>query len=244
MKDKKPVVNGFAPLTNVALCLSALETAIGRAQHLPGLVAFYGPSGWGKSNAATYCANVHRAYHVQVKSMWTRKAFLLALLKEMGVAPADTCYEMVNQISEQLSLSGRPLIIDEFDHLVTQRSVEMVRDIYEGSEAPILIIGEEMLGHKLKQWERFHGRVLQFVPAQPANLEDAEHLREFYVKKAQVEDDMLEYLVERLAGNVRRISTNLTYVEEVGLKEGKRKIDRDWWGERPLITGEVLQRSV
>jgi len=243
MTDKKHT-DSFAPLTNVALCLSALETAMGRDQHLPGLVEFHGPAGWGKSIAAAHARAVHNAYLVQVKSLWTRKAFLLAVLSEMGIAPEDTCYQMADQISEQLALSGRALIIDEFDHLVQQKAVEIVRDIYEGSNAPILIIGEEQLPNKLKLWERFHGRVPNFVAAQPADLEDAKLLRKFYVKKVAIEDDLLEHLVAALRGNVRRISTNLSLIEQEAMKDGKRKVDRDWWGERPLNTGEVPQRRV
>jgi hypothetical protein len=234
----------FAPLTNVALCLSALETAMGREQHLPGMVAFYGPAGWGKTIAAEHAALVHRAYHVQVKSLWTKKAFLLAVLQEMRIAPSETCWAMAAQISQQLSLSGRPLIIDEFDHMVTQKQVELVRDLYEGSDAAVLLIGEEQMPNKLKAWERFHSRVLTFMAAQPADMEDANHLRKFYVKKVQIEDDLLEHALVGHRGNVRRISTQLVIFEQEALKAGKRKVDRDWWGDRPLNTGDVPQRDV
>nr|WP_249123784.1 ATP-binding protein [Pseudomonas aeruginosa] len=71
---------------------------------------------------------------------------------------------MADQIAEELAASGRPLIIDEMDHLVAAGQVELIRDLYESSQASILLIGEEMLPTKLKKYERFHGRVLSWVP--------------------------------------------------------------------------------
>jgi hypothetical protein len=74
-----------APLQNVALCTQALKDAMERPLHLPGLVAFYGPSGWGKTVSATYASNKYRAYYVAAKESWTKKAFLEAILTEMGI---------------------------------------------------------------------------------------------------------------------------------------------------------------
>ena len=45
-------VNTVANLANVSLAVKALERAIDRPAHLPGMVVLYGPSGWGKSTAA------------------------------------------------------------------------------------------------------------------------------------------------------------------------------------------------
>ena len=77
-----------ARLTNVMLGLVALQRAMERPRHLPGMVVFHGPSGWGKSTAAAFTANSTQAYYVECKSSWTRKALLLSILKEMGIEPA------------------------------------------------------------------------------------------------------------------------------------------------------------
>lgn len=244
MVKNDKLVNGVAQLANVAICLSALRRAVERPSHLPGLVCFYGPSGWGKTSAAAVAANVHRAYYVEAKSLWTRKALLVAVLKEMGVTPATTMAEMGDQVSEQLALSGRPLIVDEMDHVVAKGAVEVIRDIYEGSGAAILLIGEEGLPHKLREWERFHGRVLDWVPAQPADIEDARALRDLYCDRVQVEDDLVEHLQAAAGGSVRRIAVNLERVQEEAAKMGLAAIGLEEWGDRPLFTGEPPRRRV
>lgn len=244
MVKNDKLVNGVAQLANVAICLSALRRAVERPSHLPGLVCFYGPSGWGKTSAATVAMNVHRAYHVQIKSLWNRNSLLNAVLKEMGIVPGKNMTQMLDQVAEQLALSGRPLIVDEMDYLVTKRAVEVIKDIYEASGAAILLIGEEGLPHKLREWEHFHGRVLDWVPAQPADIEDARALRDLYCDRAQIGEDLVEYIHAASGGSVRRITVNLERVQEEAAKMGLAAIGLEEWGDRPLFTGEPPKRRV
>lgn len=235
--------NTIAPLQNVALCSQAITNAMNRAEHLPGIIALYGPSGWGKTFAATYSANKHRAYYVQCKSAWTRKAFLKAVLEEMGIAPASTIYEMVDQIAQELALSGRPFIIDETDFLVERKYIEIVRDIYESSFATILLIGEEHLPAKLKKWERFHNRVLNWIPAQPATLSDSKILANIYAPDVAIHDDLLIKVVEASRNVTRRICVNLNKINEISKLEGWDEVDNSLWGKRDLFTGHGSIRN-
>ena len=233
-----------APLTNVSLCMTALTRAVDRPSHLPGMVCFYGPSGWGKSTAAAYAANKQRAYYIECKSTWTRKAVLAAILKDMGIAPANTIYEMADQVCEQLASSMLPLIIDELDHLVNKQAVEIVRDIYEGSGAAILLIGEERLPEKLKRWERFHGRILDWVPAQPADLDDCRHLARLYCRAVTIKDDLLTAIYKASRGSARRVCVNLERVQDEAESNGLAAINLADWGQREFFTGEAPVRRV
>ncbi len=238
------VVKTTAPLANVALCMRALERAMKRPEHLPGIVAFYGLSGEGKTTAAIYAANHYRAYYVEAKDSWTRKAMLLAILNEMGVVPAKTTYDMVSQAAEQLVKSRRPLIVDEMDHIVRRNLVETLRDIYEGSNAPMLLIGEERIEINLRPTDRFHNRVLDWVPSQPASFDDAKHLRGLYCKRVKIADDLLRALHEAVNGNTRRICVNLERVQETALELGKDRIGLDEWNGREFYTGEAKRRQI
>lgn len=237
-----PVNNTIAPLRNVALATSAMQRAVDRPLHLPGMVTFSGPSGFGKSMAAAYVANKFRAFYVECKSTWTRKAILDAILREMGKVPAKTIAAMTDQIADELVISGRPLIIDEMDHVVDKRAVEVIRDIYEGSKAPILLIGEELLPTKLAQWERFHGRILTWTQAEPVSMADAAHLRGLYCRHVTVGDDLLAMLLEAAHGSARRVCVNLELIQSEALSDGVATADRAWWGSRTLHTGQPPKR--
>lgn len=244
---ERSVNGGTAPLLNVQRCLEALQAAKNRPSHLPGIVCMYGPSGYGKSTAAAYVATRANAYYVECRSSWTKKAFLLAILQTMDIRPkaskepAKTIYGMVDQAAEELT-AGRPLIIDEMDYLVDKNAVEIVKDLFESSQGTILIIGEERLPGKLKAWERFHGRIMHWVQAQPANMTDAAALRAMYCDRVQVADDLLSLVVESAKGSVRRICVNLERIQAEGLVDGLEVMDCAAWGNRELFTGEAPMR--
>ncbi|SBV95554.1 conserved hypothetical protein [uncultured delta proteobacterium] len=189
-----------APLRNVAAFSSLVERVKQRRDNLPGMAAFYGKSGVGKSTAAAYAANKHKAYYVQVKAAWTRKYLCQTVLGQMGIVPEKTLAEMVDQIAEQLTKSKRPLIVDEADFLVQKGMVEIIRDIYEGSFATIILIGEENLPRTLKRFERFHNRMLDWVKAQPCDLADCKLLARIFCPDVSITDDLLMKIVDAVEG--------------------------------------------
>lgn len=235
--------NNYAPLENVGLATTALDRAIQRERHLPGLVVFYGKSGFGKTFAGNFAANKHRAYYVQYRSNWTKKFFLLSILKDMGIVPARTTPEMADQIAEELALSRRPLIVDEADELVERGGIKIVLDLYESSRAAILLIGEELLPKKLAKWEKVHGRVLEWVPAQPVGYDDALHLAKLYANKVEIAPDLLEKLVKIAKGSARRIVVNLSLIQNEAHELGVTSAGLDWWGDREFYTGEEKRRG-
>jgi len=244
----------WAPLKNVKLCNRAIERALNRDPNLPGIVVLYAPTGYGKSMAASYCANKHEGVYVECQPYFTARTFCEAILKDMGVKPARTVGEMMEQIAEQLNLSGKPLILDEIDFLLDKTwsrvpAIEFVRSLHEMSRAVVLLIGEELFPQKLKRRsERCHNRVLVWVPGQPASPEDARQLALYYCvdkddRPIDVADDLLEYFRKGSRAVARVICTNLADVREHCLKEGIKKIDLEAWGKRSLYTGDAPARE-
>ena len=220
MTHDQPSVNTIAPLANVSAMVELIKRVQNRRPGLPGMATFHGFSGYGKTFAAVYAANKARAYHVQVKHVWTSKKLCQSVLQDMGIAPAKTTSDMMDQIGEQLSLSQRPLIIDEADFLVAKGMIEVVRDIYESSQAAIILIGEEGLPKKLQRWERVHGRMLDWVAALPPSMEDTKHLARIYAPGVAIADDLMTGLHAASGGSVRRIVVSLDRIREFAQTNG------------------------
>ncbi|MBA4094102.1 MAG: DNA transposition protein [Candidatus Accumulibacter sp.] len=232
----------FANIHNLGLVAAAVEKLVSRNHGLPGFAVLYGPAGWGKSTALLAAANQSRAYYVQLRSAWGRKALLEKILIEMSIRPAGTIPQLLDQVCQQLAASGRPLMIDEFDYcLKSNGMVELVRDIYEASQSPVILAGEELLPQKLIKWERFHSRVLSWIPAQPVSVADAKALAPIYCP-VPVADDWLAMAVAASGGSVRRVCVNLANAADEAAMEGWRAIDREVWGKRPIYTGEAPAR--
>lgn len=232
----------IANIHNIGLVAAAVEKLVSRSNGLPGLAAIYGPSGWGKSTALLAASNTCRAYYVQLLSTWDCKTILEKILTEMSIRPAGNKSQLLDQVSQQLAASGRPLILDEFDRcLKSVAKVEMVRDIYEASQSPVIIAGEELLPMKLAKWETFHSRVLSWIPAQPVSLSDARAVAPIYCP-VPVADDWLQMVIDVAAGSVRRVVVNLSNAADEAAIEGWRSIDREVWGQRPIYMGEAPAR--
>lgn len=238
-----------AQIHNLDMVRIAMEKLNGRQMGLPGFACLYGPAGYGKSTALNTVANESRAYYIQMRSAWGRKALLENIMIEMSLASRNgkspgTISTMLDQIANQLSASGRPLVIDEFDHCCKSDSmVELVRDIYEASQATIIVAGEEMLPQKLKRWERFHSRVLSWIPAQPVSLQDAQALAPIYCHGLTVAEDLLSHLVGISGGSVRRVCVNLANINEEAAITGWDVVSRADWGNRPFYTGDAPRRA-
>ena len=238
-----------AQIHNLDLVRIALEKLNNRQAGLPGFACFYGPAGFGKSTALATVGNATRAYYIQMRSAWSRKSLLENIMIEMCLASRNgkspgTIPHMLDAVTQQLAASGRPLIIDEFDHCTkSDAMVELVRDIYEGSQSTIIIAGEEMLPQKLKRWERFHSRVLSWIPAQPVSLSDTRALAPLYCPGIQIDDEFLAHLVHISGGSVRRVCVNLANIQEEAAIEGWDYVTRTEWADRPLYTGEAPRRA-
>lgn len=245
LPQKGTLYNGVAPLRTV----QSLATLIERLQHrqdgLPGMGCLSGWSGFGKTSAALWATNNFRCINVQVQSTWSGKFLCESILRELGKRPKGTIAYLVSRINELLALRDVPLLIDEADHLMNRRTIEIVRDIYEGSQVPVILIGEEEMPTKLKAWDRIHNRMGGWAVAEPADLEDLMHLARIYAPGIDLEPALAEHILTGSAYNLRRISTNLGHVREMALVEGVTSVDLPMWGDTPLFTGQApLPRSV
>lgn len=230
------------PLTNVGLLSAAIGRAMKRPAGLPGLVVMYGKSGLGKSISAAYAASQYRAYYVECRLTWTKKAFLQAILREMSIKPASYLYEMVDQVAEQLSRSGRPLIVDDVQYLLDKSAADVLTDLHNASQGTIVLIGEQGVSSSLAKLERLHNRVLEWVPAQFASLNDVQRLATATYPEVTFAEDLLNDLNKAVEGCLRRIAVNLHRVNSEAAAAGKDVVDLAYWGKRGWFTGQAPER--
>ena len=168
-----------------------------------------------------------RIKRVEVGDSWTRRTFLRAILREGGIseprgAVADLAEQAIMILGEDPS---RPLIIDEADRLVTKNMIELVRELHEHSQAPIVLIGEENLPGKLIASERTHNRVLEWTAAMPCDLEDTKKLADIFLRDLNCSDVFLDNIRRESDGRARRIVVNLSRIAEWARNRGAKAVD-------------------
>lgn len=239
MTEQREEKKTLAALRNVSRMLALIDRLQHRGDGVPGMGCFYGFSGLGKSMAASFAVNTTRAIHIQMKSVWTHKRLCEAILDELGLTPKGSAADMVDRIAEALAADGVPLLIDEADYLVKKGMIEIVRDLYEMSEVPVVLIGEELLPQKLRQWERVHGRIRSWVSAELADDRDFDLLRAIRAPGIEIDDDLIRAIKTASNGSARRIVVNLDEVDEISRRIGSNRVTLADWGDQPLFTGEA-----
>lgn len=236
----------YAPLRNMALFSELMQRVMHRESHLPGMACFYGHSGYGKTFSAIWAANRARAYYVELGETWTRKTLCQSILRELGLtsmmgqgALPDLVSAIVDRLAEE---RDRPLIIDEADFLVKKGMIDLVREIHDKSQAPVILIGEELLPVKLQKYERTHNRMLDWVAAVPCDLKDAKQLAQLYVPAVEIDDGLVAAIAKASDGRARRIAVNLERVRERAQLQGRKRMSLAEWGDEPFFTGEPPRR--
>lgn len=231
--------NNVAALRNVAALCRLVDRVENRAAGLPGMATFSGPSGWGKSTAAGYAANRHDCHVVQMKSTWRTKKFLEAVAQELSIRPAKVIGDISDQIAERLARSGRTLLIDEADALVHAGMIEVVRDIYESAQVGVILIGEETLPQDLRRWERVHGRMLDWVQAEPGTAQDLEQLIMVYAPDVAIAPELRRAILAASGPSIRRMCVNISLVVERARTQGRAEMGSKEMGGATLFSGEA-----
>lgn len=238
----------IAPLQNIGLIETAISRLTNRAPGDPGLLVVSGPSGYGKTVAAAWAKARHRAYYVQLNDFLTKRSLLTTLARAMaidlsGKLARATTADLAEMVAGQLHAANRVLILDEFDFAVEKQLVMAVFSLYESSRAAIILVGEERLPAQLNRWEKFSGRILDVLYAEPVSLEDARILARQKYPDIRFADDLLSHLVSLAKGSVRRVNNNLSRIHDEALSNGWACCDLAIWGARPLQMPDVKRRA-
>lgn len=235
----------MAPISNVALFSAMLERLIERGTHLPGFGAFYGWPGLGKSQCCIYAHSNYDAVRIEVGDSWTKGKLLRAILHEVDRVPRKgTVSDLTDRVIEVLgSEAQRPLVIDEADKLIDKGMIELIREIQEFTQIPVVLVGEERLPDKLRRYDRVYDRVLAWQPAQLCDLSDTRKLATWYAPKITIADDLLLAVLRASEGRARRISNNLAAIKEWSATTGATDIDLKTYGGQVETGAPPLRRA-
>ena len=241
MSEQPPLYNSVAPLANVSRLITLIKRIEAREYGLPGLGCIYGRAGRGKTTAAVYACNSLNACHVEAMPIGGVKGLLTMIVVELGLRPARTTDALFMQAAEQLGRSNRTLIIDEADHILSDRPIEIIRRLHDISAVPVILMGEEMLPQRLQRWERVHSRILSWVGMEEATVEDVGYLAEIYARDISLGSDVKQAILKASKGSLRNVSTNLANLREFATVRGYSSITMVEWGSQPFHTGEAPQ---
>lgn len=225
-------------LTNVVRLAKLIKQLEGRTFGQPGIGVMNGEPGMGKSFACAYAASSMDAIHIELKRSWTLKMLLVQLLKKLHADQRGTIATLMDRAHVELAASRRTLIIDQADYAIARGMIEDIRDLHDGSDAPLVLIGLENMPQDLRKFDQVESRVLAWVPADYADFDDTRKLAHMYARGITISDEMLMIVQERNGAVPRRMATDFAKILQRSQEDGLSEVTVQTWGKQPLSRNE------
>ncbi|MDO6528092.1 ATP-binding protein [Motilimonas sp. 1_MG-2023] len=229
----KPAV---APVKNVSATQIAFQNLLQRSYGVPGIALLHGPSGQGKTTATTYLYNQVNGIYVSARAHDSTSSLVSRIVEELGASPMHRISKCVDYIIEQMSMYERPLFIDEADYLMNDsRMLDTVRDIYDGTEVPVILIGMDQIARRISTRKQFYNRISEWVEFKPADLEDVQIMANYLLEDGIVlEEALLDHLRRSACGEMRRLVIGLSKIEALAIANEIELVTLDDWGDQPF----------
>ncbi|MCG9624607.1 ATP-binding protein [Vibrio mediterranei] len=229
----KPVV---APVKNLLSTQIALENLRQSAYGVPLVGLVHGLTGYGKTTAITYLYNQVNGIYVSARAHDSTSSLLHRIVEELGSQPMHRINKNVDFIIEKMSMDERPLFIDEADYLMQdKRMLETVRDLYDGTEVPIILIGMDQIARRISTHKQFYNRISEWVEFKPADMDDVQTMADYLLEDGiKVDEELLNHLRISTGGELRRITIGLQKIESLAIANELELITLDQWGDQPF----------
>jgi DNA transposition AAA+ family ATPase len=218
---------------NIKAYLVAMGAQEERTLNVEGMSLLRGRPGEGKTWGTAFVCNRVNGVFVRALRTWSTSSMLAAMVNELGGKPSRFINPMFDFVVKQLKVTRRCLFIDEADYL-TENMIDVVRDIYDLSRRPIVMIGMDDITRSLATNERFMRRITQEVHFKPLDSTDTRLVCDD-VCTVQVADDLLAKLHTESGGNIGLVSTGLYKIERLAKNANSDSVDLAAWGQRRLF---------
>jgi DNA transposition AAA+ family ATPase len=225
----------MAMTTNVRRFLAAVRELTDRPLGVEGMGLLWGQPGEGKSTTVAYATNTLDGIFLRANACWTVTSMLQALMVELGQPQGRFKAPMVDTSVRCLMEQPRPIFVDEADYLLRQANMlDVMRDIYDTTGSPVVLIGMETMARKVQTNGRFARRITQWVEFRGITLADARTLADT-ICEVGVEDCLLSRLYEAARANIGRMTTGLSRIEQFARINKLESVTLEQWGDRPLF---------
>ena len=227
----------MAITANVKRFLYAVQQLRDRSHGVEGMGLLWGQPGEGKSTVIAKATNVMDGIYLRAMRSWTTTEMLGALCEQLDLPKSPRKAPMINGSVKSLMEFTRPVFVDEADYLMKQAELlDVLRDIYDMTGAPIILIGMQEFARKLSQADngRFARRITQWIQFKGIDMADTRILADT-VCEVMVADDLLAELHQAAKANIGRMTTGLSRIETFGRTNQIREVALSDWGRRDFF---------
>lgn len=204
----------FAITKNVRRWIHGVEVVQTPIKGRIGNMLAFGPPGTGKTDVGQWFANQNDVPYVRAKDISSRRSLLANIVAELGVAGSFRVDDLFNQIVEQLIERPRPIIVDEVDYLVRGGAVEVLRDINDMTNTPVIMMGMEHAEKNLRRFRHLYDRFTSIIRFELFDLDEIRGLAE-QICTVALSDCALQFIAQTGQGKLRTTTTWFARAEQI-----------------------------
>lgn len=204
----------FATTNNVQRFLAGMEVIQEPVKGRVGMGLVFGEPGTGKTEMAQKYAADNDCPYVRATDIMSRRSLLSCIVAELGEAPGFRSDDLFNQAVEILIDTPRTLIVDEVDYLVRGGMVEVLRDLNDITNAPIVLVGMHQVDKKLKRFRHLFDRFSAVVRFRPFDVDDIAGLVK-QICEIPISEEGVRFIHERGSGKFRRTMVWFSRAERI-----------------------------
>lgn len=191
----------------------------------------YGPPGTSKTDTARWYALAHDMPYVRAKKITSARSLLSNIVTALEIAPEFRTEALFSQAVESLIDNPKPVFIDEIDYLIRDEMVEILRDLNDITNVPIIMFGMHQADKKLRRFPHLFDRFTSIVPFQLLTEEEIADLAR-QLCEVPIEADGIKYILSLGLGKIRLTLTLFARAERLAKHN---KLD--------VITAKLLNRA-
>jgi len=209
----------FAITSNAERFMAGIETVRTPIRGRIGMMLAYGPPGTGKTETGMWYAAQNLVPYIRAKDITSRRSLLSNIVAELGEAPAFRSDALFDQAVEQLIERPRTVLIDEVDYLMRGGMVEVLRDLNDITNVPIVLMGMEHADKKLKRFRHLFDRISAVVKFELFSEAEIKKLAS-QICEVALSDDAISYIHKQSKGKLRLTTTWMSRAEKLARLNG------------------------
>jgi len=189
--------NEFIKTTNVKRFISLMDSLQKAPPNVPKMALVYGAFGLGKSQTIMWWVTNNDAIYVRCNHRMTTRWLLTEIVKELDEQPSYYTDNLFHQVEEKLKYNPKIIIVDEIDYLFTHtNTIETLRDIHDKLGVPIVLVGMELAGMKIKKYGHINDRLFSKMKFQKLVKEDFKTIIET-LSEVKFDNESIKYITDK-----------------------------------------------
>ena len=163
----------FVRTNNVKNFIGLVENLVNKPKNIPKMGLVYSEPGLGKTQSALWLACKYDGIYLRASNLMTGRWLLDGLIKEMDELPRYLTSDNFNLVVKKLKTNPKVIFIDEIDYLMNNfKTVEILRDLHDETDCPIIMIGMGLAHRKLERYKHLYDRFSEILKFETFGVND------------------------------------------------------------------------